>query len=60
MPIETIVAPLGKSDPALDLQADIIFGGIGGAKINRFLDYIESIVNGLNLRSKMQHASTCR
>ena len=29
MPIETIIAPVGKSDPSFDLQADIIFGGNG-------------------------------
>ena len=31
--IETIIAPVGKSDPSFDLQADIFFGGNGGAKI---------------------------
>ena len=40
MPIETIIAPVGKSDPSFDLQADIIFGGNGGAKINKFLDRV--------------------
>ena len=30
MPIETIVAPVDKSNPALDLQIDFIFGGNGG------------------------------
>ena len=29
LPIETIVTPVGKSVPALDLQTDIIFGGNG-------------------------------
>ena len=28
----------------LDLQADIIFGGDGGAKISEFFDYVKSIV----------------
>ena len=27
--------PVGKSDPAFDLQTDIIFGGNGGAKITK-------------------------
>ena len=48
LPTETIVAPVANSDPSLDLQADIIFGGNGRAKINKFLDYIKSI--GRNLR----------
>ena len=47
----TIVAPVGKSDPALDIQTEIIFCGKGGAKINKFLDYIESKVIGRNLSS---------
>ena len=33
LPIKTIIAPAGKSDPSFDLQADIIFGGNGGARI---------------------------
>ena len=49
-PLETIIAPVGKSDPSFDLQADIIFGGNGGAKINKFLDCIKSIVIGRNPR----------
>ena len=39
LPIETIIARVGKSDPSFDLQADIIFGGNCGAKINKFLDF---------------------
>ena len=42
MPIETIIAPVGKSDPSFDLQTDIIFGGNGGAKINKFIDCVKS------------------
>ena len=45
MPIETIVAPVGKSNSAFELQTDIIFVGNGGAKINKFLDYMNSMVN---------------
>ena len=55
--IEIIVAPICKSDPALDIQTDIIFAGIDGAK---FLDYIESIVIGRNLRFNMPHVTTCQ
>ena len=44
MPIETIITPVGKSDPSFDLQGDIIFGVNGGAKINKFLDCVKSIV----------------
>ena len=29
LPIETIVTPVGKSDPAFDLRTDIIFDGNG-------------------------------
>ena len=58
MPIETIVATFGKSDPAFDLQADIIFSGNGRAKSNKFLDYIKSIVIGCNLRINTLHGST--
>ena len=50
MPIETIIAPVGKSDPSFDLQTDIIFGGNGGAKINKFLDRVKSIVIDRNPR----------
>ena len=46
MPIEVIVALVGKSDSAFDLQTDNIFG----AKINKFFDCIKSIVIGRNLR----------
>ena len=48
----TIVAPIGKSDPAFDLQSDIIFGGIGGAKMNKFL--------GRNLKINTPHVTTCQ
>ena len=34
LPIETIAALVGKGGPAFDLQANIIFGGNGGAMIN--------------------------
>ena len=37
LPIETIVAPVGKSESELDLQTDIIFDGNGGVKINKSL-----------------------
>ena len=60
MAIETIVETVGKTDPAFDLQSDIIFGGNGRAKINKFLDCIKSIVIGRNLRINMPHDSTCR
>ena len=41
LPIETIVALVGQRfDPA----NDTIFGGNGGAKINKFLDSIKNIV----------------
>ena len=50
LPIETIIAPVGKSDPSFDLQADIIFGGNGGVKINKFLDCVKSIVIDRNPR----------
>ena len=55
LPIETIVAPVGKNEPALDLQTDISFGDNGEA-----FDYIKSIVIGRNLRINMPHGSTCR
>ena len=45
---ETIVVPVGKSNPAFDHQTDI-FGGNGGAKINKFLDCIKTIVIGCML-----------
>ena len=43
LPIKTIVTPVGKSDPKLDLQTDII------ANINNFIDHIESVVIGHKL-----------
>ena len=58
--IETIVAPVGKSDPVFDLQTNIIFGGNVGAKINKYLDCIKSIVIGRNLRINTPHVFTCR
>ena len=54
MPIETIIAPVGKSDPSFDLQTDIIFGGNGGAKMNKFLDCVKNIVIGRNPRINMR------
>ena len=50
MPIETIVAPVGKSDPVFLLQITIIFSGNGRAKINEFLDCIKIIVIDRNLK----------
>ena len=35
LPIETIIAPVGKSAFAIDLQAYNIFGGNGAAKIKK-------------------------
>ena len=55
--VETIVAPVGKSDLAFDLQTDIIFGGNGKGKINKFID---SVVIGRNLRINKPHVCTCR
>ena len=52
---EIIIASVGRSDPALSIPTDIIFGSNGGAKINRFPDYIENIVIGRNLRSNTKH-----
>ena len=49
MPFEAIAALVGKSDPALDLQMDIIVDHKVGAKINKFLNWIESIIVGHNL-----------
>ena len=60
LPIETIVEPVSKDDIALDLENDIIFDCNGGVKINKFLDYIESIVIGHNLRFTMMQVYTCR
>ena len=40
MPIKTIIAAVGKSDPAFDLQTDISFGGNGRANINKFLNHL--------------------
>ena len=38
LPVETIKAPVDKSDFALDLQTDISFGGNGAARINKLLE----------------------
>ena len=56
LPIAIIVAAVDKSDPAFDLQTDIIFGGNGGAKINN----TKSIFIGRNRRINTPHISTCR
>ena len=48
-------SPAGQSNPELDFQSGIIFGGNGGAKINKFLDYIEGIVIDGNLSSNTLH-----
>ena len=52
--------PADKNDYALDLQADINFEGNGRAKLNKFLDYIESIFTCRNLGSNKPHVLTCR
>ena len=47
MPIETIVVPADRSDSALDLQTDFIFGGNDRTKIKKkFFDGIKSVVPG--------------
>ena len=38
LPIETIVAPVGKSNPTFDFQTEIIFGGNGRVKIKNSLN----------------------
>ena len=43
LPIETIVAAVGKSDPVFDLQADIMFGGYELRKIFKFRQESELI-----------------
>ena len=53
VPIETIVAPVGKSDPVLDLKIDIIF--CGNVKKNKLLNYIESVVISRNLGFNKPH-----
>ena len=47
--IDTILAPVGKSGSAFDIQAVIICSSNGGAKKNNFFDCIESIVIGRKL-----------
>ena len=47
LPIEIIAVSVGKSDPALDLQTGISFDGNEGAKINKFLDYIERYLSAV-------------
>ena len=42
LPIETIIATVDKSDLKFHLQTDVIFGGNGGAKVNKFLDCVKS------------------
>ena len=49
MPFETIGASISNNVSALDLQTDIILDVGGEAKINKFLDYIDSLVIGRNL-----------
>ena len=51
LPMKAIVVPVGKSNSVLDLQTVIIFGNNGGVKINKYLDHIESLVIGRNLKS---------
>ena len=56
--MENIVVPVDKSDPSFVLQTDFILGGNGRAKINTFLDYIEVIIIGFNLRSNTPQVFT--
>ena len=41
LPFEAMVAPVDKSGPTFDLKTDIIFGGNGGAKINKINNLTE-------------------
>ena len=51
--MQNIEPPVGKSATAFDLQTDIIFGGNGGAKINKFLDCISS----RHTHTKLKHTT---
>ena len=48
MSIETIIAPVDKSDSSFDLQADNIFGGNGGAKLKKINSLTVSKVSKVN------------
>ena len=52
--------PVGKSNSTVDIQADIIFGGNGVAKVNKSLHCLKSIVIGCNLETDMPHVFTYR
>ena len=54
MPIETKIAPVGKSYSALDFVADIICV-YGCAKVYKLLDNIESLAVSHNLRPNTRH-----
>ena len=60
MPIETKIAPVGKSYFALDFQADVVVCFIGGAKVYELLDNIEIIAVCRDLGSHTRHVPTLR
>ena len=60
MPIETKIAPVGKSYSALDFQADVVVCVNGDAKVYKLLDNIEIIVVSRDLRLHMRHVPTRR
>lgn len=47
-----------KSNPMYDLQAEIIFAGKGGIKVNKLVHNIEGILAGRNLLSDIPNILT--
>ena len=60
MPIETKIAPGGKSYSALDFQADVVVCVKGSAKVYKCLDNIDIIAVSSDLRPHTRHDPTRR
>ena len=58
LPIETKIAPVGKSYSALDFQADVVVRVNGGDKVYKLLDNIEIIAVRPDLRLHTMHDHT--
>ena len=55
LPVGTIIVPVDKGYPMLDIPTDITFSGSARAEINKFPENIQNVVVGRDLEFNMPH-----